>query len=244
MKKIAVCIASYQGANFIEAQIISILQQLLPGDKIYLSDDGSTDGTVAIARALSPELIVVGTSRVGGVVRNFERALDAAYKAGADLFMLCDQDDVWLPGRITQVRTELEAADLVVLNGFVVDTDLIPAGRTIAEAVGVRTGFWRNLGKNTYIGCCMAFRRTLLDIALPFPKGIAWHDWFLGLLAERFFVVKRTHEPMMYYRRHGANHSPTGEKSSNTLAKKIEMRLAMLRAVIIAGRRRATRIRG
>lgn len=244
MTRIAVCLASYQGAAYIAEQISSIVPQLLPGDKIYLSDDGSGDETVAIATSLSHDVIVVATSRVGGVVPNFERALAAAYESGAEQFVLCDQDDVWLPGRLAQIRSELAKADLVLLNGFVVDAQLVPLGVTIAEAIGVRRGFWRNLGKNSYIGCCMAFRRDVLSLALPFYSGIQWHDWYLGLLAERFFVVSRVQEPSMYYRRHGANHSPTGEKSRYSLGKKIEMRITMLRAVLFASRRRPARTLG
>lgn len=243
MTRIAVCLASYQGAAYIGEQIDSILAQLSPGDKIYLADDGSSDDTVAIATSLSDDVVVVANSRVGGVVPNFERALTAAYEDGAEAFVLCDQDDVWLPGRLAQVRGALETADMALLNGMVVDARLTPLGATIAETIGVRHGFWRNLGKNSFIGCCMAFRRSVLDLALPFPKGIQWHDWYLGLLAERFFVISRVQEPTMYYRRHGANHSPTGEKSRYTLAKKIGMRITMLRAIHLASARRIAKRR-
>jgi len=243
MTRIAVCLASYQGAAYIGEQIGSILPQLFPGDKIYLSDDGSSDDTVALAKSLSDDVVVVATSRAGGVVPNFERALAAAYATGAEQFVLCDQDDVWLPGRLAQVRAALATADMVLLNGMVVDAQLTPLGATIADSIGVRHGFWRNLGKNSYIGCCMAFRRKVLDLALPFPRGIQWHDWYLGLLAERFFVICRVQEPTMYYRRHGANHSPTGEKSRYGLAKKIGMRVTMLRAIRLASARRAAKRR-
>lgn len=241
MTTIAVCLASYCGAQFIAEQIESILPQLLPGDKIYLSDDGSSDDTVAIAKSLSSDVVVVGTARVGGVVPNFERALSAAYAAGFALFVLCDQDDVWLSGHLTQVRSALADADLTQLNGLVVDGDLIPTGRTIADITPLRVGFWPNLGKSSYIGCCMAFRRSVLEMALPFPKGIQWHDWYLALLAEKFLVVNRVQASTMYYRRHGANHSTTGEKSRYSLGKKIAIRVSMLRAVMIASSRPVTR---
>lgn len=239
MTTIAVCLASYCGAQFIAEQIGSILPQLLPGDKIYLSDDGSSDATVAIAKSMSSDVVVVGITRVGGVVPNFERALAAAHAAGFALFVLCDQDDVWLPGHLIHVRSALADADLTQLNGLVVDGDLIPTGRTIADITPLRVGFWPNLGKSSYIGCCMAFRRSVLDMALPFPKGIQWHDWYLALLAEKFLVVSRVQASTMYYRRHGANHSTTGEKSRYSLRKKIAIRIAMLRAVFIAAGRRS-----
>jgi glycosyltransferase involved in cell wall biosynthesis len=233
MTRIAVCLASYQGAGFIAEQIQSILPQLQPGDRIYLSDDGSSDSTVEIASGLSASVTVVGAERVGGVVANFERALAAAYAGDAELFVLCDQDDVWLPGRLELIRSGLDKHDLLLLDGLLVDGALAPMGKTISAAVGVRAGFWRNLGKNSFIGCCMAFRRSVLDATLPFPKGIWWHDWYIGLVAEVFFDIKRYSEHTMLYRRHGGNHSPTGEKSRYGLGKKLAIRLTMVRALAV-----------
>jgi glycosyltransferase involved in cell wall biosynthesis len=241
MKRIAVCLASYQGADFIAEQVRSILPQLHGGDRIYLSDDGSRDSTVDIAAGLSASVVVVGTDRVGGVVANFERSLGAAHASGADYFVLCDQDDVWLPGRLDLIRSTLEKVDLAVLDGLLVNGALEPMGKTISAAVGVRSGVWRNLAKNSYIGCCMAFRRAVLDAALPFPKGIQWHDWYIGLVAEMFFTVGRSDVPTMLYRRHGANHSPTGEKSRYGLTRKMAMRLAMMRALALTSARILTK---
>ena len=39
-----------------------------------------------------------------------------------------------------------------------------------------RKGFWHNLYRNSYMGCCMAFRREVLEYVLPFPNKIHMHD--------------------------------------------------------------------
>jgi hypothetical protein len=80
----------------------------------------------------------------------------------------------------------------------------------------------------------MAFRQEIRDRVLPFPAGVPWHDWYIGLVAELVGRVERIDTITLLYRRHGANLSPTGEKSANSLIKKIAMRWFVLRAVLIA----------
>ena len=63
----------------------------------------------------------------------------------------------------------------------------------------------KNIFNNTYVGCCMAFSRPLLDIALPFPQRIPMHDMWIGLLAELFGTVEFVNVKTMYYRRHAAS---------------------------------------
>lgn len=231
--KLAVCIATYQGAAYIEEQLVSVLAQLGEHDEIYLSDDGSSDATVALAIALSPRISIVSSTRVGGVVANFERVLLAAFEGNCEIFALCDQDDVWLPGRLDAVRRALSSADVVLLDGLVVNQQLEAKGQTISESIGVRKGVWRNLFRNSFIGCCMAFRREVLAVALPFPPNIVWHDWYIGLVAELCFKVARFPEPLILYRRHSMNHSPTGEKSGYSSKKRIWMRVHMVNALFV-----------
>lgn len=233
--RLSVCLATYNGALFLAEQLASIVSQLEDGDEVVLADDGSTDTTLAIAAAFPRFVRVVATERVGGVVLNFERVLAAA---SGDAMVLCDQDDVWLPGRVATLRSALTRCDLVVLNGEVVDAGLARRGQTVFESVGMKSGFWANFSKNSFIGCCMAFRRELRDRVLPFPTGVPWHDWYIGLVAEWIGSVERIDEITLLYRRHGSNFSPTGEKSSNTLWRKLVMRWAVLRAVTVAVCRR------
>ena len=74
-----------------------------------------------------------------------------------------------------------------------------------------------NLIKNHYMGCCMAFRRELLKVALPFPSKIAMHDIWLGLNAACFYSTLFIPDKLVHYRRHGGNASPTAD-NNNTLS--------------------------
>jgi glycosyltransferase involved in cell wall biosynthesis len=223
-----VCMATFDGAPYLAAQVDSILAQLGPRDELVVADDGSTDRTPEILAGYGDRLRVVGTSRVGGVVANFERALAAAR---GELVALSDQDDVWLDGRAALIRERLGKATLVAMNGVVVDEALAPLGRTVFQQVGVPGGFLRTLAVNRYVGCCMAFRRELLAAALPFPPRIAAHDWFIALVAERLFDVANDDQPLILFRRHGGNASTTGSSSRHGLGSRLAMRWRMLRAV-------------
>ena len=68
-----------------------------------------------------------------------------------------------------------------------------------------KKSFIKVLIHNPYIGCCMAFSRKHLDLALPFPKNLPMHDLWIGLLAHKLKTIAFIPEPLIGYRRHGEN---------------------------------------
>jgi glycosyltransferase involved in cell wall biosynthesis len=229
--KISVCLASYNGAKYIHQQLSSIVTQLRDGDEVLVADDGSTDETLSLIRNFGPPVMVIATDRVGGVVGNFERILKIATGEG---IVLCDQDDVWLPGRADLIRSNLQHCSLLLMNGRMVDANLNPMEQTVFEYLGNRRGFFSNLWKNGFMGCCMAFRSELRDRVIPFPASVPWHDWYIGLVAELTGKVVRIDTVTLLYRRHGSNASPTGEGSQNSLLKRLSLRFSVLLAVLVA----------
>lgn len=203
--------ATYNGELYISEQISSILAQLGPDDEVIVSDDGSADSTVAIIRSFEdPRISIIQGPAIGSVMKNFESAL--CYANGKYIF-LCDQDDTWLPDKVQHVTALLVEYDLVLTDCKVVDQ----VGQIIHDSFfklrGSQPGFFKNLFKNSYIGCCMAFRREVLSYALPFPTSIHMHDWWIGLLVERLGHVYFYPRPLIAYRRHGNNASRTGEQT-------------------------------
>ena len=223
--------ATYNGAPFLAEQLDSILMQLAPGDELLVSDDASTDETVEILSSYGNRLRLVGTSRAGGVVRNFERVLSFA---SGEAILLSDQDDVWLPGRLEVMREELEKHELILTNALVTDASLRPTGATLFDRARPAVGFWRNLlQRSAFVGCCLGFRRSLLKRALPFPGCTPWHDWLLGLLASLNGPTRQIETPLLLFRRHDGNASLTGEKSKNNTLQKAHLRLRIATAVAI-----------
>ncbi len=201
--KRSVAMASYNGAQYIEEQLQSVLAQLGPEDEVVVSDDGSTDGTRVFLKelALRDGRVRVLDGPHAGVVRNFENALAAVT---GDIVFLCDQDDVWRADKVETVCAAFQdpAVWLVMHDARITDDTLHPVAASFFEAHGSCTGYTRNLWRNSYIGCCMAFRRELLALALPFPDGIPMHDQWLGMLADKQGRVRLLPKPLIDYRRH------------------------------------------
>jgi glycosyltransferase involved in cell wall biosynthesis len=196
--------ATYEGERFVRRQVETILSQLEPEDELIVSDDSSSDDTLAIVRSFAdPRIHILEHNRFRSPLANFENAVR---HARGEIVVLADQDDVWLPNKLPLVR-ELFAAEtarpyLVVLDAEVVDEDERPLESSVLEKLGAGPGLLKNLWANRYLGCCMAFSRDLLDRALPFPEGVGMHDIWLGQLCER--VGKTAFVPVvtMRYRRH------------------------------------------
>lgn len=225
MVQISVCMASYNGGLFIAQQLKSILNQLTANDEIVISDDGSTDDTIHIIQYLEdPRIKLYFNTQRHGPIGNFENALR---HSSGQLIILSDQDDIWLPNKVEVIKTLLIEYDLILTNCEVINQQGIVLHPSFFELRGSRQGFWQNLYRNSYIGCCMAFRRTVLDYALPFPKQIHMHDWWIGLMVELKGRVIFYDDPLIKYVRHGKNASPTGEKGFR-LDKRLSNRFFLL----------------
>lgn len=221
--KVTVCMATYNGAKYIEDQINSILSQLNDDDELIISDDGSKDSTLSIIESYSDKRIKLFSSNGGNIIKNFENAL---YRGSGEVIFLADQDDIWYSNKVNEMKEVLKNHDLVFSNASVF-YDNIEQTKLLYPRNTKRTGLFKNLVKNNYIGATMAFNRKILDKALPFPKSIYMHDAWLGALAEIIGKTQYIDQPLIYYRRHGNNASNTGELSTNTLIKKLKMRITL-----------------
>jgi glycosyltransferase involved in cell wall biosynthesis len=234
--RVSVCLPAYNGDRYIAEQLASILR-FDRVDEVLLSDDGSSDRTLAMIDSMSdPRLrLLRGPGR--GLAHNIEFLL---HRASGEIIFLSDQDDVWLPGKVEAMLQALQSCDLVVSDCSVVDADLNVLHPSFFALRGSRPGVLRNLLRNRYLGCCMAFRREVLGRALPFPAELPMHDWWIGLVADAFFRVRFIDRPLLLYRRHGANTSPTSERSKASLRQQLfwRWRLASqlaLRAMSLQG---------
>ncbi len=247
-ERVSVCMATCNGARFVQAQAMSVLAQLQGDDELVVADDASTDSTVALLRALRDSRIRVlppaqvqpqaqlaavvdaGTLRRLGVVRNFERALRAARH---EIVFLCDQDDVWLDGKLEHCIDQLQHGVLVVTDCQVVDAHLAVVEPSFFATHHSGRGIVHNLWRNTYLGCCMAFRRELLQHALPIPSGAPMHDMWLGLVAERRGGVKFSNRVLVQYRRHANVATTTGSPSTIGLWGRLVLRARLASALVL-----------
>lgn len=228
--KISVCMATYNGEKYIKEQLESILCQLGENDEVIISDDGSTDNTKSIIESFKDKRIKFFTNNgVKGVVSNFENSLN---KSSGDYIFLADQDDVWNKGKVDKVMCELQKYDLVLTDAYVVDSEGSIINNSFFELNGSQKGFFKNIIKNSYLGCAMAFNRKTLEACLPLPSNIPMHDWWIGLVAETHGRVVHLDEKFINHRRHSNNTSFTGEISQYSFFKKIYFRLIITFKII------------
>ncbi len=236
---ISVCIATYNGASFIVRQLATVLPQLRPDDEVVVSDDSSSDNTLELIYSFNDQRIrIFPGQQFRSPTYNFEHALK---QSRGEIIFLADQDDEWTEGWVEVALQHLTEVSLVVSNMRIIDAEgsviMQPGDR--ANKRRPTSGTFKNLYRNSYIGCCCAFRREVLKIALPFPHDLPWHDWWIGLIADVFFKTRFLDEPFIRYRRHSSNASPTSEKSPFPLSRKLHMRLIMARSLSLRIIRRA-----
>lgn len=207
--KISVCLASYNGEKYIAEQIKSILGQLTEEDELIISDDSSTDETLLVIEGFEDQRIkVFPENKFYNPIYNFENAIK---QAKGEVIVLTDQDDVWLEEKLEVIRERFQKKPAkiytIVLDGQMIDDEGRVVEESIFKTLGSRKGLIKNLIKNTYMGCCMAFSHDLLEKILPFPKGIPMHDSWIGLVSEFYGKVEFIPEKTILYRRHPMNQS-------------------------------------
>ena len=227
--KISVCMATYNGQLFIKEQLDSILCQLHKEDEVIISDDCSTDNTLDIIDAYNDTRIkILKGKKFASPIFNFENALKYA---NGDVIFLSDQDDIWMPEKVKSICKALESYDLVFSNAQIVNkrNEII---RDCFYCQPPDMGVFKNLLFNNYFGATMAFRRCVLEKALPFPACIPMHDQWLGIIARYYFSTKFLNMPLIRYRRHDGNASFCAEKSRNSGLKKVMFRFNIIRALL------------
>lgn len=215
-----ILMATYNGERYVAEQIESIQAQTFGDWRLLVSDDCSTDGTLAVIEAIATEdpriQIVSQCVRYGGAKENFMSLLA---KAEAPYVMFCDQDDVWLPEKIelsiTKMR-ELEGefgADvpfLVFSDMIVVDDRLNTISSSFEQYSSIdpaRTNFRQMLAQNVGAGCTMMCNSPLHALFKKTPKGefMIMHDWWLALVASAFGIIAHIDAPLSLYRQHSDN---------------------------------------
>ena len=228
---ISVCIATYNGEMFIREQIDSILRQLSSDDEIIVSDDGSTDDTISIINSIDDKRIrIIEGPRKHSPTLNFECAMK---EAKGDYIFLADQDDVWKPNKVEVCIELLQNYDCVVSDAEVTDSNLNPLYPSLYTIMQVRQGrIYNTVWKNGYTGCCMAFRRNVLNASLPFPKNIPMHDIWIGNVAAYKYNMKFIPEKLIYFRRHNETISCNGKGSKYSIWQKIKFRWSIIKNIV------------
>jgi len=205
--KNSIAMATYNGAEYLQAQLQSFVAQTRQPDELIISDDCSTDGTEAIVREFAKtapfKVEFYLNEKNLGYCGNFNAAL---IKTSGELVFLSDQDDVWFPEKIEHMVdvAERHPEALVVMN------DAALTDEALNEVGLTKIGQIRSAGISMdgfVMGCCCGIRRELLDLCMPIPAGFKGHDNWIVWLAEGLGGKTVEDKVLQYYRRHETNES-------------------------------------
>lgn len=214
MTTISVALASYNGARHLPALLYSLTAQHHPPFEVVVSDDGSVDDTAMVVEAAARDspfpLRFLTHGRPAGFGDNF---LHAAAHCRGDWVAFCDQDDLWLPEKLSKVADAAEQADLVLHAGRVVDEGGQFTGKRFPKISRLEAG-WRVPVDPlwTVPGFAVVVRRNLLQSAAydRRPSSRLWanqmnHDEYAWFLAWSLGRIRLLADALVDYRQHDAN---------------------------------------
>ena len=231
MTKVAVLLASFNGEQHIDEQLATVLNQTFDDFVLYISDDGSTDRTSDIIRRNMElddrvQLIPPPPGPIRSAERNFLHLAKYIQHFGYEYILFCDQDDVWMPEKISVQMSELDI--LTRTHGeftpLLVHSDLVlidSKGLEIANSyfrharIYLKDDCWLSyLVSNRVTGCTICMNAALLRAFVQIDTLPMLHDWWLGVYAARFGAVRTNFASLVKYRQHDRNVIGAGKRWS------------------------------
>lgn len=232
--RVLVLMATFNGAQWVGEQVRSIVAQQKVKLTLNVSDDASTDGTIAVINAASSGAtlqVMCSNKSSGSAAKNFFRAIQAADISDQDFVALSDQDDIWEPGKLARA-TECLANSAAVAYSSSVEafwpdgrTKLLTQRRTITASDYIFEGAGQGC---TFVMRAQFFSQIQRHLAMhsAYLMHIHYHDWTLYALCRTQGQLWLFDDwPCMRYRQHSGN--DTGARSNRS---GIDKRLALIRS--------------
>jgi glycosyltransferase involved in cell wall biosynthesis len=213
--RVAILLSTYNGQRFLAEQLASLAAQTDRNWVLFWRDDGSTDSTPGLLRefAAGPghgrSVRVHGGTRIGPT-SSFLRVLTTACAEDFDAFAFADQDDIWLPDKLTRGaqalgRVPAEMPALYCARQVFVDEALARIG--ISCRLRRAPGFPAALTQNIATGCTLMLNRAAAAlVSRSRPPPASYHDWWSYLLVTAAGGrVLADEKPSVLYRQHGSN---------------------------------------
>jgi len=218
-ERVDIVMATYNGMPYIREQLQSILWQDYPQFRLLIHDDGSTDGTVEEIRKVAeryPDKVFFIEDGITfrDAKKNFEHLLKMT---DADYIFLADQDDVWLPSKVSVMVEHIKNGEqhgrmhkpiLLFSASIPVDKNGFPKSTSVFKMMNANPKevcLELLLTINVIPGHVMGFNRSLLEASLPFPNEAIIHDWWLALVAAATGNILYVPKSLVLYRQHERN---------------------------------------
>ena len=218
MARLTILMATYNGARFLSDQLNSFTQQTFVDWDLWISDDGSDDGTNSILRSYVKEqegshhVRIIDGPRAGFVL-NFLN-LTCSCENGSEFFAFSDQDDIWQVNKLQRAVDWLEKVPSNVPALYCSRTEIVDEYArstlppTYSPLMKVPPSFANALVQSIAGGNTMIFNKAAKDLIDNFggPVDVPSHDWWLYLLVTGVGgKVYYDPEPSLLYRQHHKN---------------------------------------
>ncbi len=232
---VSIAMATYNGAAYLKEQLSSILGQSYPNMEIVITDDASSDETVAILRDFekSYERIKIFRHRANqGITATFENSIKNCH---GEYIAISDQDDIWELNKIEVLMNAMGNEDAICSDSELVDQDGQSLHKRISSLVNLKSF---HSGVPFLMGICLPGHTMMMqgDFAkyiLPMPVEIMYDRW-ISFCAAANNGIKYVHLPLVKYRQHNSNYFGVGRaknrKSHKTNKQKYLTKLMELNA--------------
>lgn len=213
--RVAVCLAAYNGMEYIADQIESILLQKSVVMQVFISVDQSTDGTDMLLMKWSLSeprltLLPLGES-FGGAAPNFYRLLRDVDLTGFDYLSFSDQDDLWYPEKLWRAHRLMTVKNATGYSSNV--TAFWPSGKARLVKKSQPQRSWDFLFEAAGPGCTYVLKTSLALSIQQLARGadknlqrVAYHDWLIYAFARiNHFPWVIDEWSSMQYRQHANN---------------------------------------
>lgn len=237
---VSIALCTYNGARFLSQQLDSLLAQTHRNLEVVAADDCSSDATAEILHDYArrdPRVQVLTATANRGVTRNFEFALE---HCRGHYIAPSDQDDIWLPEKLSTLLDNMADAALSYCDSELIDEQ----GRLLGKRVSDQSHMLSTTDPaifafgNSISGHALLFRSSLLPKVLPVPEGF-FHDWWIAAVAAANGGVVYCPRVLVHYRQHGnsitdmlrARRMPSAQRTQGFRAKPIRdigLRIAAL----------------
>jgi glycosyltransferase involved in cell wall biosynthesis len=207
--RLEILLSTYNGERYLPELLASLDGQTFHDFRLQARDDGSTDRTVEILDEYARRR--PATVRHGGHLGVPASFFHLLHDAGpeAEFYAFCDQDDVWLPGKLARAVEHLSASDPALPALYC--SALTPVNAALEPLTlpprPMRALDFRNaLVENRVSGCTVVMNRAaraLLTRAMP--RAALMHDQWAYLVVSAFGRLHYDPEPGLLYRQHGGN---------------------------------------
>lgn len=216
---IDILLTAYEGTPFLTEQLHSLTMQTHADWRLWVRDDGSSDGTADHMRWFAtrdPRVHVLEDGERRGPPAGFGWLMEQLPEE-TRYVMFCDQDDYWRANKIEVTLAAMRAAEAEhgADTPLLAHTDLTVVDRYLNL---LHESFWAYqkldpgratlrslLVENTVTGCAVMINRSLLELGTPVPPGAVMHDWWLALVAARFGTIVPVPVATIMYRQHDRN---------------------------------------